>query len=103
MGPHLFRMDHLRDLSRILSSCLYVGAFRNAINVGAKDDYFDIQVGQAFVRQWKSLKSGDVVKDSDATYVLTKMIQNIFGFDDLEIHPSADHRASTDGVAHQVW
>lgn len=79
-------MDTLLQLSRIL----YIGPFRNAINVGTNEDYFDIQVGQSFVKTWRNYKTGPVKIQNEAIYKLTSDIQKIFGFQQLEINPSPD-------------
>jgi hypothetical protein len=78
------------DACRVLSSSVYIGPFRNAINVGTQTDYFDIQVGQAFIQKWKQLKTGGQRAQNEATYRLIGDIKRIFRFDDLEINPSAD-------------
>ena len=80
----------LSEVSNIFQKALYIGPFRNAINVGTKEDYFDIQVGQSFIQHWRELKTGPQKKASTATYKLTQDIKNIFGFNDLQIDPSAD-------------
>ena len=72
----------------LLAKVLYIGPFRNAINVGTSQNYFDIQIGQAFIAQWRSLKTGPRRKENEATYELTEDIQHIFGFDRLEINPT---------------
>lgn len=78
------------QVCRNLSKTLYVGPFRNAINVGSNDNYFDIQVGQAFIRAWKEFKSGTPKRRNEAAYALTEDIKAIFGFTDLQINPSPD-------------
>ena len=39
-----------------LSRTLYVGAFRNAINQGGLENYYDIQIGGNFVTGWRRQK-----------------------------------------------
>ncbi len=78
------------EVFRTLSRTVYVGAFRNAINVGGKEDYFDLHVGQAFIKGWRQLKTGDTKSDNEAIYRLTDDIRRIFGFRTLEIDASAN-------------
>jgi len=78
------------DICAKLGQTLYIGPFRNAINVGTSQAYFDIPVGQAFIQSWRALKTGNTIKPSEATYRLTNDIRELFGFSDLEINPSAD-------------
>lgn len=99
VGPGIMLLDgtaislaYLAEVGRTLTSTLYVGAYRNAINVGGKEDYYDIPVGQAFVKRWKTLLAGATKAQGEATYRLTESIKKIFEFDDLQIHPSADER-----------
>ena len=35
-----------------LSKMRYIGAFRNAVNVGENEDYYDMKTGQSFIREW---------------------------------------------------
>jgi hypothetical protein len=42
LGPYMRWFDEL-------TRCLYIGPFRNAINAGTQQKYFDIQTGQAFI------------------------------------------------------
>ena len=72
-----------------LSNTMYLGSFRNAINVGSNQEYFDMQVGQAFIEQWRAYKTGSVRQQNEDAYRLTEDIRRIFAFDDLEIN-SAD-------------
>jgi len=81
----------IADLSRVGSAfrsivdMLYIGPFRNAINAGSGSNYFDIQVGQSFVEQWRQWQTGNAKRDNEAAYALTAEIKRIFGFGDLQI------------------
>ena len=77
-----------RDLSRMF----YIGPFRNAINVGTRDDYFDIKVGEAFFQRWKEYQTGSIKAHNERVLRLTKDIARIFRLDDLQIYPAADNR-----------
>jgi ABC-type cobalamin/Fe3+-siderophores transport system ATPase subunit len=76
-----------------LADTLYLGPFRNAINVDAGQDYFDIKVGQAFIAEWRKRKTGPVIEQNDAINGLTEDIRRIFDFDSLEINASDDNRS----------
>jgi energy-coupling factor transporter ATP-binding protein EcfA2 len=69
---------------------VYLGPFRNAVNIGGSDDYYDIQIGERFITAWKTLKTGYQKKQSEATYKLTDDIRRIFGFESLDINASDD-------------
>ena len=89
----------IADLSAIfnafreIAASLYIGPFRNVVNVGSNDSYFDIQVGQGFITSWKFYKSGNVKKQNEACHRLTEDIKRIFGYNDLDISSSADDRS----------
>ncbi len=80
----------LFEVFEVFHKMLYIGPFRNAINIGTKSDYFDIQVGQSFIQTWKSYKTGNTKKHNEAIYKLTDDIKRIFEFDSLEINSSPD-------------
>ncbi len=79
------------EAARFLTNVMYIGPFRNAINVGA-GDYFDIRIGDAFITQLHQLKSGPSPEANEAIYRMTKELQRIFEFDELEINPTPDGR-----------
>ncbi len=75
-----------------LSETLFIGPFRNAINVGTNEAYFDISVGQSFIQNWQQWKTGSSGKLNEAAYKLTQEIGHIFEFESLEINSSPDNR-----------
>jgi ABC-type branched-subunit amino acid transport system ATPase component len=75
---------------RALAETLYIGPFRNAINVGTKTDYFDIQVGASFIGRWRSLKTGNDKRGNELIMRITEDIARIFDFEQLEIDASDD-------------
>jgi ABC-type cobalamin/Fe3+-siderophores transport system ATPase subunit len=87
------------DLSKIfaafkeISNAIYIGPFRNAVNVGSNDTYFDIQVGTGFIQTWKFYKSGNNKAQNEVCYKLTEDIRRIFRYEDLDISSSADDRS----------
>jgi len=78
---------------REISNALYIGPFRNVVNVGSNDAYFDIQVGTGFITAWKFYKSGNNKAQNEACYRLTEDIKRIFRYEDLDISASADDRS----------
>jgi ABC-type cobalamin/Fe3+-siderophores transport system ATPase subunit len=72
-----------------LAGAFYIGAFRNAINIGAKDDYFDIAVGQSFVKLWREYKTGNVKKHNELIKQVTRDIGFIFDLE-LEVNATPD-------------
>jgi ABC-type Mn2+/Zn2+ transport system ATPase subunit len=78
------------EIGRVLSRTLYVGPFRNAVNIGGSGDYYDIQIGQPFIAHWRTLKTGYNKKQSQSVYRLIEDIRRIFGFETLDINASDD-------------
>lgn len=86
-------LSHYIEIFRRLSRTLYVPSFRNPINLGANDRYYDIQTGQAFITAWRELKSGNNARDNEAADEITELMRDIFGYERLEITSSADSRS----------
>ena len=85
-----FSLNELFQACNILSRALYVGPFRNAINIGGGGSYYDILVGKALVTQWANFKTGAARRQNEKIRDLTEVIRQIFKFDDLEINASSD-------------
>jgi predicted ATPase len=95
-------LSHIFQVSKALHDTLYIGPFRNAIDLITRidysyesliiEDYFDIKAGRAFIRDWRTFKTGKVRKNSESAYRLTEDIRRIFGFNELEINTSDDNR-----------
>jgi ABC-type cobalamin/Fe3+-siderophores transport system ATPase subunit len=73
-----------------LATSLYVGPFRNAINVGTNTTYYDLSIGEAFISSWRQFKTGPTKSNRVAAADVTSAIQRIFEFEDLEINASED-------------
>jgi len=75
-----------------LGDTLYIGPFRNTINVGTKTDYYDIKVGESFIQEWRRLKEGKSKREKHETIRLEEEIRRIFSFNSLQINPSDDNQ-----------
>ena len=73
------------QLFRALAESVYLGPFRNAINVGAAN-YYDLQIGSGFVEQWDQFKSGPSKRQNRAAVELTAELRRIFGLTTLELN-----------------
>jgi hypothetical protein len=78
------------ECSQALANALYVGPFRNALNVPGTDAYFDIPVGQSFIKRWNEDKTGYSTAKNERIHSVSDVIRRIFGFNQLEINASAD-------------
>ena len=90
VGNRRFDFSNYTDAFKLLSKAIYIPAFRNAINLGTNDNYYDIRVGQAFVQNWRALKTGSNSLDNEKAAAVTEIIRRIFGYDKLEINASED-------------
>lgn len=75
---------------RMLSGALYIGAYRNALNRG-ETQYYDINIGQAFITDWDNYKSGPNRQQNQAAVRLTHDIQRVFDYSALEINSTSDN------------
>ena len=91
-GVEVIKMEPVYDLFQVLSSTIFIPSYRNAINIGSKDNYFDISIGQKFIEKWRDYKTGASRANSEAVFRLTEDIKKIFRFEDLEINPSSDNQ-----------
>jgi ABC-type cobalamin/Fe3+-siderophores transport system ATPase subunit len=89
-GAKILNLAPIAELGDSLRRMLYLGPFRNAVNIGGSGDYYDIQIGQPFITNWKTLKTGYQKKQSEATYRLQDDIKRIFGFESFDINASDD-------------
>ncbi|MFC4055349.1 ATP-dependent endonuclease [Actinomadura syzygii] len=75
-----------------LADTMYIGPFRNTINVGAQASYYDIKTGDAFVNTFAEYKSGENPAHNEAIFQLIAELQRIFGFSSLDINASPDKK-----------
>ncbi len=76
---------------RDLFNSTYLPPFRNAINIGAQNDYYDMPIGQAFITNWHERKSGAIKSNNQAALAVESEIGRIFGYQSLQINASPDH------------
>lgn len=72
---------------------MYIGPFRNAINIGAQQAYYDIQTGDAFVSAFADFKSGSNPRNNESVAQLIEELRRIFGFRSLDINATPDYKA----------
>lgn len=91
-GEPDIRLDltSLTTLWARLGQAVYLPAFRNIVNTGTQENYFDLQIGQAFVNRWRAIKTGPSRRENVAAIEVAKEIQSIFGFMDFDIDASDD-------------
>ena len=87
-GARTVSVGPLLETVSTLTRTLYVGAFRNALNLGAMSQYYDISTGQVFISGWRQYKTGPSKAASIAADQITEDIRRIFGFQRLEINAS---------------
>jgi ABC-type cobalamin/Fe3+-siderophores transport system ATPase subunit len=92
-GPIVRNAKTLLETLGLIRRTLYIGAFRNAINIGTKEDYFDIEVGQSFIKKWKQYQAGTVVANNQLIHAVIQDITKLFGFERLEIQPTDDDQS----------
>ncbi|MFC1967479.1 ATP-dependent endonuclease, partial [Chloroflexota bacterium] len=88
----LIDMKSYFQIFEALSRTVYIGPFRNAVNIGSNQNYYDMTIGQQFIALWDSYKSGNVKTNIIAALRLTQDIQQIFRFKSLEINASTNNQ-----------
>lgn len=79
-------LSRYRALFRDLAQSVYLGAFRNAVNVGGNSDYYDLQIGQAFISLWDSYKTGQNRRQNRMALAVEGELRQIFGLRSLQIN-----------------
>jgi ABC-type cobalamin/Fe3+-siderophores transport system ATPase subunit len=79
-------MEPFMAAAQELSEAMYIGPFRNAINIGAQQSYYDIQTGDAFVKNFANLKSGPNPTANEAVFQLMEDLKRIFSFKTLDLN-----------------
>lgn len=69
-----------------LSRAIYLGPFRNAVNVGGSNEYYDLQIGEQFIAAWDSFKTGNNRAWNRAAIAVERELEGIFGLSKLEIN-----------------
>ncbi len=103
MQPGIVRLqDPARDIvdyRLAASACdaiadtLYVPAFRNLINVGANDSFYDILTGDAFVRNWSNAAGPGLRARNEVVASLQESVEALFRFGRFELVTSTDQRS----------
>lgn len=95
LGEQVY-ISNLKELFTSLYESFYIGAFRNAINQTANNiDYYDIRVGRDFVELWDQWKSGvglNSTRNAKRILAITRTIQEMYGFSQLDINPSSNNQ-----------
>ena len=87
---------NFRDVFDDLVNTVYLGAFRNAINTGENyQAYFDVPVGQSFIKHWSQWKTGNVKSLNNAAAQVRADISRIFSFKSFDVSAAfGDERLS---------
>jgi predicted ATPase len=71
---------------------VYLGAFRNAVNVGGSSDYYDLQIGQSFIAQWDSFKTGLSNRAQNRmALAVERELEQIFALKSLQINAAPNN------------
>jgi hypothetical protein len=67
-----------------------MGVLHRCMYVGVNEDYFDIQIGPAFIHRWRQYKTGGTIEHNQLVIRVTRDIAELFGLKQLEINSSDD-------------
>jgi len=99
------------DLSRFvdefagLANAVYLGPFRNAVNVGGSAEYYDLQIGEQFIATWDQFKTGNDRAANRAALDVERELEAIFGIDRLQINAAPGNKTLqiiADGQPYQL-
>jgi energy-coupling factor transporter ATP-binding protein EcfA2 len=83
-------ISDMRHAIETLRNTVYIGPFRNALNVTGGGTYFDISMGADAIKRWRTLKSGTSNAEAATASQIEEGIRSIFGFSTLSIDTSED-------------
>lgn len=86
-----------------LANTLYLGAFRNALNIGAGGTYYDLTVGQNFISTWNGFKTGPSKRSREAARRIERDLGRIFRLEDLDVSASQDGRTLIVSIGDQSY
>jgi hypothetical protein len=69
-----------------LRESIYLGPFRNAVNLGGSDSYYDLAIGEKFIETWDQYKTGHNRALNRAAIAVERELQRIFDLRSLEIN-----------------
>lgn len=75
-------IDTLKDFV----NARYFSAFRNAVNVGSAEGYYDLSMGEAFIRQWSSTQAGTNPAHRNVANKVTEDLRELFGYKRFNIN-----------------
>jgi len=82
----------LINFFNVLMESIYIPAFRNIVNIGENANYYDISIGESFIKTFSAWKLGNYSKNRQIIYNVTEDIKNLFNYNNLEINPSDDKK-----------
>jgi predicted ATPase len=91
-------VKQLVEVCSALKSCMYIGAFRNAISE-AQAAYYDISIGSQFIAAWNSWKTGGARALNEVMQDVTDDIASMFGYSRLEINMASSNSPTLQVIA----
>jgi hypothetical protein len=88
-----------------LEQAVYLGPFRNAVNVGGASEYYDLRIGEQFISQWDDFKTGSNRQANRAALAVERELEGIFGIERLELNAAPGNQTMhviVDGEPYQL-
>lgn len=102
-GETRFDFNPMKEILNSFSKTLYIGPFRNALNEGSNQNYYDIEVGETFIQRWRSNQTGINKQSSESINQLVQDLKRIFRYDDLQINASEDLKTFRLLINHKAY
>lgn len=86
--------EQAREIGVLLQNSLFIGPYRNISNqtAGGGTTHYDLPIGEAFVTQWRQLKTGTNRLAKLAVINTQRDIATLLGYNSLEISASDDSK-----------
>ena len=91
VGGTIVDLSRVKQIGSTLANTMYLGAFRNALNLGAAS-YYDLTIGTGFISTWDHAKYGEHRAGAEAIIRVQEAIRHLFGFRSLDISASPDNQ-----------
>ena len=82
-------LRELADTAAALRDAYYIPAFRNTVNQGGSDRYYDLSIGSAFIAQWSEFQTGSNLNSRMQAGRIVETIRQVFGFNQFNIMASS--------------
>lgn len=82
----------IANLFKRLQRVIYFPAFRNAVNIGAQEDFYDISIGEAFIKAWQNFETHKNLLIREKAIQVKEDLREIFEHKNFNIISAPDQK-----------